>query len=93
MKPVKFKESNVIFAVDQPEYLPLPAFRDLNQGSVVSCWKLGIRERIKMLFTGKVWLGLLTFNKPLQPIYMSVDKLVGDVTIPEEENNASILSQ
>jgi len=27
MRPVKFKGSNIVFAENQPEYLPLPAFR------------------------------------------------------------------
>jgi len=75
MKPIMFKESNIVYAEHQPEYIPLPAFRD-DKGEVVSCWKLSVRERVKILFTGKIWLDLLTFNQPLQPIIISADKLV-----------------
>lgn len=66
MKPIEFKESNVTFAKDQPEYLPLHAYRS-DDGEVISCWKLTFGERLKVLFTGKVFLQILTFNKPLQP--------------------------
>ena len=75
MKPIKFKESNIVFAKDQPEYIPLPAFKnDSPNGEVVSCWKLTFRERVKILFTGKLWCCLLTFNKPLTPSFFTVDK-------------------
>lgn len=29
MRPIEFKGQNIIFAKDQPEYLPLPALRQL----------------------------------------------------------------
>jgi len=45
MKPIKFKQSNITFAKDQPEYLPLPAFKDDGpDGLIISCWKLTISE-------------------------------------------------
>jgi len=31
-------------------------------------------ERVTLLFTGKLWCGLLTFGKPLQPSRFSVRK-------------------
>jgi hypothetical protein len=72
MKPVKFKGSNVVFAENQPEYLPLPAYRSVN-GVVVSCWQMGWKERFKLLVSGRVWLRLLTFNNPIQPQRLYVD--------------------
>ena len=75
MKAIKFPEHNVVFAKDQPEYLPLPAYTYKSaKGRVVSCWRMGLRERLKILFIGKVYLSLLTFNKPLQPQLLMVDK-------------------
>ena len=76
MKAVKFKEHNIVIAKDQPEYTPLPAMIDsrYKQVPVLSCWKMSFRERLVALFTGRVWLSLLTFGKPLQPIFMTVDK-------------------
>lgn len=72
MKPIDFEESNITYAKDQPEYLPLPAHRT-EDGTVTSCWKMGFREKIKVLFTGRIYLKLLTFNSPLQPQYLTVD--------------------
>lgn len=75
MKPIEFDGFNVTFAKDQPEYLPLPAYRDPGpEGTVVSCWELSFKERIKILFTGKLWLSLLMFGKPLTPQRPSVNK-------------------
>jgi len=75
MNVIKFKECNVTFAKNQPPYLPLPAYRDAN-GMVTSCWGLGLKERIKVLFTGKMYLNILTFNQPLQPVRLMVDNPV-----------------
>lgn len=75
MKPIEFKEQNVVFAKDQPEYQPLPAFRnDSPQGEVISCWQLSLRERVRILLTGKLWVSLLSFNKPLTPTYFTTIK-------------------
>lgn len=75
MKPVNFKHQNVVFAKYQPEYQPLPALKlDTPQGEVISCWQMSFKERIKVLFTGKVWLSFCSFNKPLTPSYMSTNR-------------------
>jgi hypothetical protein len=72
MKPVSFPEQNMIFAEGQAEYLPLPAHRTPD-GTVVTCWRMTWRERLKALFNGKVWFMTLTFNQPLQPQLPSID--------------------
>ena len=75
MNPIEFKEQNVVFAKDQPEYQPLPAFRNNSpQGEVISCWKLSFRERLRILFTGKLWVSLCSFNKPLTPSFFTTKK-------------------
>ena len=75
MKPVKFKEQNITFAENQPEYIPLPAFKSsTKEGAVVSCWELSLRERLRILFTGKLWVSLMTFNKPLTPSFFTTKK-------------------
>jgi hypothetical protein len=66
MKPIKFPEANTTFAKDQKQYLPLPAYRD-RTGLVVSCWHLSLVERLRVLFTGRIWLQQHTFTRPLQP--------------------------
>ena len=73
MKPIEFKEQNVVYGKDQPEYMPLPALK-FDDGAVVTCWKLSWKEVIKLVFTRKVWHSMLTFNKPLQPTLLTIDK-------------------
>lgn len=75
MKPVEFKHQNSVFAKDQPEYIPLPALKiDSPRGEVVSCWKMSFSERLKVIFTGMVWMSLVSFNRPLTPSYLSVNR-------------------
>lgn len=73
MKPIEFDELNVLYGEGQPEYEPLPAHRDEN-GNVTTCWKLSPEELQTIQETGVIWLVLATFNDPLQPMYLSVEK-------------------
>lgn len=73
MKPVEFEERNCVFAEDQPEYLPLPAFRDPD-GVVVSCWELSEEEVELIRQSKKIWVIMYTFNNPLQPLCLTADK-------------------
>jgi hypothetical protein len=72
VSPVIKGFEEVVFAKNQPQYLPLPAIR-CQDGTVITRWKLSIRERIKILLTGHFFLHQLTFNQPLQPQRPSVD--------------------
>ncbi|GAJ06033.1 unnamed protein product, partial [marine sediment metagenome] len=72
MKPITFKGANVVFAENQPEYIPLPA-HIVKDGTVISCWGLSLSERIKIFFSGRLWLRILTFNEKLQPQLPEVD--------------------
>lgn len=62
-----------VYAENQPEYVPLPSRVD-SDGTVVTCWKLTLRERLTILFRGTFFLTLLTFNRPLQPILCSINR-------------------
>ena len=73
MKPIKFKEQNVVYGENQPNYIPLPALK-FDDGQVITCWQLSWKEAFKLLFTRKVWLSMLTFNQPLQPTLMTIDR-------------------
>ncbi len=75
MKYIKFKECNTIFAKDQSQYLQLPAHKSDN-GCVTICIEITIWEYFKLLFTRRLWLSLLTFNKPLQPLKITIKKPV-----------------
>ena len=75
MKPIKFPEQNCTYAENQSEYLPLPAHKvDNTEGEVISCWHLSFIERLRILFNGKLWVCLLSFHKPLTPIYFTTKK-------------------
>lgn len=73
MTPVKFNEQNVVYAESQPEYLPLPAHKT-KDGVVTSCWKMTLKERLKVSITGRIYLSVMTFNKPLQPLLISTNR-------------------
>lgn len=70
MKPTEFKEQNCTYAKDQKEYSPLPSFRTPD-GEVTSCWKLTNEELQEIIKTGTIWVSVLTFNHPLQPMSIS----------------------
>lgn len=83
MKPIKFKEQNVVYGKGQKEYLPLPAHRD-QQGIITMCIELtqeDIREARK---TGKIWAQLSTFNQPLQPLQFMTSKPTMERNMPLE---------
>lgn len=72
MTPIEFKEQNVVFAKDQPEYLPLPAFVQ-EDGTVISCWEMTDEEANQFFKTRKLYITMLTFGQPLQPILPSIE--------------------
>lgn len=75
MKPIGFKEQNTIYAENQTEYEPLPAHKaDNKHGEVISCWSLTFSERLRILFTGKIWVSLAMFGKPLTPSFLTTKK-------------------
>ena len=75
MKPIRFPEVNKTYAKDQPQYQPIPVFEDSSpNGTIVSCWELTWKEKLKIIFTGKIWMGLMCFHKPLTPSILSVNK-------------------
>jgi hypothetical protein len=66
---------DVVYAADQPEYYPLPTIR-FPSGLVVSKWEPTMEERFVIANGGNIYLGLMTFNNPLQPILLG--------TLPED---------
>lgn len=82
MKAVEFPEQTAVLAKDQPEYVPLPVHVGPTKPigfteeveCVITCWELsdGDLELIKQ--TKRVWVQMLTFGTPLQPLSVSVEK-------------------
>ena len=82
MKPIDFKESNVVYAKDQKEYMPLPALK-FADGTVCTCWKLSWKDFFKVMWHRKVWVSVLTFNQPLQPLLVCADSK--EIFIPNND--------
>ena len=61
-----FKDRETVIAKKQPQYIPLPAI--IAEPYVFTRWRLSWRERLRILFSGNLWLILMTFGKPLQPV-------------------------
>ena len=79
MKPIKFDGANVVFGAGQPE--PAERVGKAQTGQVNTCWELTPEEIKKVQETGVIFVSLLTFGQPLQPVLVSVDK--PDVYDPE----------
>lgn len=101
MKAIEFKEMNVVYAKNQPEYRPLPAFKDDGkEGAVVFCQQLSFVERVRVLFTGKIWGQMLTFGNNLNPSFFTTKKsdvlisatpeMVEEIKPTEENNNTEV---
>lgn len=60
----------VVYAADQPEYQPLPAFKCVN-GKILTRWEMTEEERRLVAEQGYIYLAVSTFNQPLQPVYLS----------------------
>ena len=71
MTPVEFPQQTVVWAKDQPPYIPLPAYTDAQQ--TISVWALTWKERLLVLMRGRVWLRQMNFGEPLQPQRPSIE--------------------
>lgn len=89
MKIIDFPGSNAIYAKNQPEYLPLPSHRTAD-GFVTSCWEPTIWECIKMIFGAKIWVMIMTNNKPLQPQRLEI---AAGLPVMEKKYNVSERNQ
>jgi hypothetical protein len=79
LRLIEFPGHNTVIAKTQKEYMPLPAYREPEYGKntrgvLTCCWQLTWRERLKLLWSGKVWHTVLTFWEPLQPQLLEVDR-------------------
>jgi len=76
VEPIKFDGVNIVFGANQSEYRPLPAELrgKLKTGEVLTCWQLTPDELKTIAETGQIWLSMLTFGQPLQPVLLSANK-------------------
>ena len=79
MKAIEFEQHNVVFAGDQNDYLPLPAYAQDN-GLVTFCMELDDRELEEIKKTKILKLTVLTFGWPAQPIRITTAEPAFPVT-------------
>lgn len=79
MTATDFKEVNLRIAEHQEEYQTLPVCIDLEEPEhkAIMCFKLDENEIKQVNETGEIWISVLTFGKPFQPIGMSLLKPEG----------------
>lgn len=93
------KGYEVVYAKDQPEYLPLATIRsNYRDGAVLSRWPLTREQRKAVANGADIYLELLTFGHTLHPIKMFVTDVLnveyikadyGLKTVAEKENSKS----
>jgi hypothetical protein len=66
-----FHPPEVVYAKDQPQYIPLPVVRD-SFGIITARWHMTWTERLLALIWGDVYVKINTFNQPLQPIRLCI---------------------
>lgn len=101
MKPVDLKTEGYLdvveFAKHQDQYMTLPAIRS-KDGSVWTLWQPSEAEAKAIAAGARVALRLWTFDRPLQPVALSVEGVeeedvearaaAGPPSVPEAEGGA-----
>jgi hypothetical protein len=68
-----------VFAKNQPEYNPLRALvSETAERRVISRWTLSPEQRTAVAEGADIFLMMLTFGQPLQPINMAVSDTSGE---------------
>lgn len=70
MKPIVFPETNATYGA--PGCGDLPAWHGDDVGGqkrIISCWKLTIRDRIRLLLRGRLWMDVCGQNQPPIDLY------------------------
>lgn len=74
MKPIKFSKFNQILEPHSSDIESLPVLTNRyadNRPEIITCWQLSLRERLIVLFRGKLFVHSLSLHLP--PIKASVD--------------------
>jgi hypothetical protein len=73
MKGIQYKQANTVLLGGRPDVYDLPIFRfqySDGQEAIESCWQMSFRERLRALFTGKIYFQCWGRTHP--PILLSV---------------------
>lgn len=72
------EDKEVVYAKDQPEYIPLRTLvSQTEEREVISRWTFTDEQRKAIAEGADVFLILMTFGAPLQPIKMAVSDSIG----------------
>jgi hypothetical protein len=76
MRPISpvikgYEKFEIRYGAGQEQYVPLPAL-NCDGGLVLSRWHLTLRERLRMLLHGDVYLYVMTCGEPIQPVLLTV---------------------
>lgn len=72
MKQIEFKQANKSLALVGKA--PIPAYVDEQIPQVVTCWHLSFWERVKLLFTGKVFACTLSAHTRVQMTVLNINQ-------------------
>ena len=67
MKPINFKEQNVIYIAEECNDLPVHKTKD----QIISCWKLTKEELEQINKTGVIWFSVMGQSQP--PIWLGTE--------------------
>jgi hypothetical protein len=69
------QSEEIVIAKEQHPYAPLHALRigEPRYGVLLTRWQMTWRERLRALVFGEVYLQLMTFNGPVQPVKLTVE--------------------
>lgn len=84
------KVEEVIFAKDQPEYLRLPAALVDGGHRIITRWNLSLTERLRILFFGNLWLSVLTYGRPLQPVLLETENPARYIHMLPDETSSPV---
>lgn len=78
------KAKEVLYAKDQPQYIPLPSVRSSDGYMITSRWRLSWCDRLRVLLFGSMWLHVLTYGGAPQPIKLvCAEPSLGDCGVSE----------
>lgn len=77
MKPLEFKEATI--ELKKPKGMKEPCgslfVHQIEDGQCISLWTTSFWERLKFLFHGRLWVGILS-GKSQPPIWLDMSKTV-----------------
>lgn len=84
MEPINFKQCTKVLqrpsSMSKEECQSLPVWSDGKQ--CVSCWKPSLKERLKLIFGGRVWVGVLSGGTQ-PPIFISGENVFYSASIKD----------